>query len=135
MIRSTVSRIGRIAAIAGISALAVLGTATAASATTTGGGPLPVGGQTCTGQQYASYQVSGYGTATGQLPAGGAKLKLLRNGAVVANTPSRVNSAVLEGRTSWGTFWGPGYYQLCANNTGNATTNVSLQLRTDGEFA
>lgn len=135
MIRSTVSRIGRIAAIAGISALAVLGTATAANATTTGSGTVPPSGQTCTGQQYASYQVSGYGTATGQLPAGGAKLKLLRNGAVVLNTPARVNSAILEGRTSYGTFWGPGYYQLCANNTGNANTTVYLQLRTDGEFS
>jgi hypothetical protein len=131
----TTSRsIGRTLAIAGISAAAVLGTAGAALASQAANGTIMPGQQICTATQYAGYQAQGYGTATGKLPAGGAKFKLLRNGVVVVSLPERANAATLQVLSSGGTFPGPGQYQMCANNTGNAPTSVTLSLRTDGEF-
>jgi hypothetical protein len=52
----------------------------------------------------------------------------------VLNSPTRANSWSAELRTSYGTFPGPGYYSVCAQNTGTANTIATLQLRTDSEF-
>jgi hypothetical protein len=112
---------------AGAIALAGAGAANAQSYSST---PLSPGQGACSATQYASYQVRGDGWATGQ----GAKFKLLRNGVVVTNTPGRVNNWAFEGRTAYGTFAGPGYYSVCAQNTGTTNTIVTLQLRTDAEF-
>lgn len=112
---------------AGAIALAGAGAANAQAYSTT---PLAPGQGVCSTSQYASYQVRGDGTATGQ----GAKFKLLRNGVVIANTPGRVNNWAFESRTAYGNFGGPGYYSVCAQNTGTANTTVTLQLRTDSEF-
>ena len=131
MIRSTVTRIGRITTVAGLGLLAVLGSTTAAHAAQSGGGLLQPGVETCTAEQYAGYEVRGTGTATGQLPQGGAKFKLKLNGAVVQNTPSRVNNVQFYRAAQFGNFQA-GYYSLCATNTGNAPTSVTLDLRTDG---
>lgn len=73
----------------------------------------------------------GFGTATGQLPQGGAKFKLLRNGVVVNNTAQRETAVTLQFLPP--TFPGPGNYQMCANNTGTASTAVTLDLKTDAE--
>ena len=92
--------------------------------------PLPPGAGTCTPSEYANSQVRGDAYATND----GAKFKLVRNGQVIYNTPSRSNAWFIELRSSYGTFPGPGYYSLCAQNTGNANTIVTLQLRTDYAF-
>lgn len=114
----------------------VVGLATAAAATTLGlagadtasaqqfgGAYLAPSQGICTPSQYASYAVRANGTATD----GGAKFKLLRNGVVITNTPGRV--------TAWGSqlFVGPGFYSVCAQNTGPAATYATVQLRTDAE--
>lgn len=133
MIRSTVSRIGRIAAIACIGALAAVGTATAAHAGISKTGTVQPGGELCSVRQYASFAVSGFGAASGQLPAGGAKLKLMRDGEVVKNTPGRVNSETLAGGSGTGPFFGAGYYKICAHNTGAAPVDVGLIISIDRE--
>lgn len=112
---------------AGAIALAGAGAANAQSYSSTA---LAPGQGTCSTSQYASYQVRGDGWATGQ----GAKFKLVRNGVVVNSTPGRVNNWAFESRTAYGNFAGPGYYSVCAQNTGTTTTIVTLQLRTDYEF-
>ena len=104
--------------------------ASVASAQQYGSYSLSPGAGDCTNAQYASYQVRVDGWATNQ----GAKFKLLRNGVVVANTPTRVNSWSAEFRSAYGNFPGAGYYSVCAQNTGSANTIATLQLRTDGEF-
>jgi len=93
-------------------------------------GLAPNGGTVCTPAQYASYQVRGDGSAT----VDGAKFKLLRNGQVVQNTANRVNVYAIELRSSYGNFPGPGYYSLCAVNTGTRNTTAAVQIRTDSEF-
>jgi hypothetical protein len=102
----------------------------AASAQQYGSHPLSPGQGDCTAAQYAGYQVRGDAWATGQ----GAKFKLLRNGVVVWNSPTRATAAAVELRSAYGTFPGPGYYTLCAQNTGTLNTIATLQLRTDSEF-
>jgi hypothetical protein len=91
---------------------------------------LAPGGTVCSPSQYASFQVRGDGWAT----VDGAKFKLVRNGGVVANTANRVTNYAIELRTAYGTFPGPGYYSLCATNTGTRNTLVTVQIRTDNEF-
>lgn len=117
-------------AVTGAAAAFSVAGAGAASAQQYGSYPLSPGQGQCTPAQYAGYQVRGDATATAQ----GAKFKLLRNGAVVANTPNRANSWSIELRSSWGNFPGPGYYSLCAQNTGTTNTTATLQLRTDAEI-
>ena len=91
---------------------------------------LTPGNGACSASQYASYQVRADGYATNQ----GAKFKLLRNGVVIQNTPTRVNAWSGELRSAYGMFPGPGYYSVCAQNTGTANTTVTLQIRSDNEF-
>lgn len=112
---------------AGAIALAGAGAANAQSYSTTA---LSPGQGVCSASQYASYQVRADGTATGQ----GAKFRLLRNGVVITNTAGRVNNWAFESRTAYGNFPGPGYYSVCAQNTGTTNTVVTLQLRSDSEF-
>lgn len=133
MIRSTGTRIRRAAIVTSIGALVLIGSATGAMASQHGGGSLAPGAEVCTQQQYASFAVRGTGTATGQLPAGGAKFKLKRDGAVVVNTPQRANSVAFDLRSSNGTFYAPGYYSMCATNTGSAPTSVTVSLYTNYE--
>jgi hypothetical protein len=104
--------------------------ATAASAQSYSTTVVAPGTSVCSSPQYASYQVRADGWATGQ----GAKFKLLRNGVVVQNTPSRANVWAAELRSSYGTFPGPGTFTVCAQNTGTANTTVTIQLRSDYEF-
>ncbi len=108
--------------------LAVAGAGSASASTFNTYGLAP--GQTACVQQYASYQVRGDGTAT----AAGAKFKLLDNGVVVQNTANRATAYAVELRSAYGTFPGPGYYSLCATNTGTTNTVVTLRLRTDSEL-
>jgi hypothetical protein len=128
--RRVVGRIGSGLAATGAAAAILTFGGTAANASYYGSTPLSPGQGTCSPSQYASFQVRADGWATNQ----GAKFKLLRNGQVVTNTPSRANSWAVELRSSWGNFPGPGYYSVCAQNTGTANTTVTLQLRTDYEF-
>ena len=130
--RSLSRRTARIATVAGTMAgtaaiLSTLGTGAASAAQVTTIALNP-GDSACV-QQYAGYQVHADGSATG----GGARFKLLRNGAVLIATPGRVNSWSAELRTAYGNFPGPGYYAACAYNTGTARTTVYLNVRTDGE--
>ncbi|WP_395728881.1 hypothetical protein [Nakamurella sp.] len=130
MSRTLVARIaGAVLATGAAGAIALAG-AGAADAQSYSSTPLSPGQGACSATQYASYQVRGDGWATGQ----GAKFKLLRNGVVITNTPGRVNNWAFESRTAYGNFAGPGYYSVCAQNTGTANTVVTLQLRTDAEF-
>jgi hypothetical protein len=117
-------------AVTGAAAAISVGGASTASAQQYGSYPLSPGQGQCTPAQYAGYQVRGDATATAQ----GAKFKLLRNGAVVANTPNRASYWSIELRSTWGNFPGPGYYSLCAQNTGTTNTIATLQLRTDAEI-
>lgn len=115
--------------VAGATATMSIAGAGAASAQQYASVALSPGAGACGSAQYAAYQVRVDAWATNQ----GAKFKLLRNGVVIANTPTRVNAWSAEFRTSFGNFPGPGYYTLCAQNTGTANTIATLQLRTDSE--
>ena len=110
-------------------AIALVGAGAASAAAPVSQGLVP-GGTVCSPSQYASFQVRGDGWAT----VDGAKFKLVRTGGVVANTANRVNNYAIELRTSYGTFPGPGYYSLCATNTGTRNTLATVQIRTDNEF-
>lgn len=128
--RSLARRVVSGLAITGAAAALSVAGAGAAFAQQYGSYPLsPAQGQ-CTDAQYAGYQVRGDAWATGQ----GAKFKLLRNGVVVWSTPTRATAAAVELRSVYGTFPGPGYYSLCAQNTGTLNTIATLQLRTDSEL-
>lgn len=124
------ARAGTALAAAGAALAVSLAGASSASASSYQSTPLAPGQGTCSPAQYASFQVRGDGWATGQ----GAKFKLVRNGVVVTSTPFRATSWSAELRSSYGTFPGPGYYSVCAQNTGTANTIATLQLRTDYEF-
>ena len=112
--RNIARRVGTGLAVTGAAVALSIGGAGAASAQQNGSYPLSPGQGQCTASQYAGYQVRGDAWATGQ----GAKFKLLRNGVVVWNTPSRATAAAVDLRSAYGTFPGPGYYSLCAQNTG-----------------
>ncbi len=130
MTRTLAARIaGAVLATGAAGAIALAG-AGAANAQAYASTPLSPGQGVCSASQYASYQVRADGWATGQ----GAKFKLLRNGVVITSTPGRANAWAAEYRSAYGTFPGPGYYSVCAQNTGTANTTVTLQLRTDYEF-
>lgn len=130
VMRRLATRIGTGLAITGTAAALSFAGAGSASASTSASTQLAPGLGICTAAQYGSYQVRVDGSATGQ----GAKFKLLRNGVVILNTPTRAPSWAPELRSAYGTFPGPGYYSVCAQNTGAANTIVNLQLRTDSEF-
>jgi hypothetical protein len=132
MSRKATTRLGTLAAAAGLATLAVAAFSTPAFASQSFEGRLRPGEQQCR-VQYASYQVRAQGTATNQ----GAKFKVQYNGLTVPGTGSAglVPSWIGEARVSYGTFPGPGYYTACVTNNGTANTNVSLVLRTDGEFS
>ena len=127
---STARKIVTGLAVAGAVAAISVGGASTASAQQYGSYPLSPGAGQCTPTQYASYQVRADASAT----ADGAKFKLVRNGVVVANTANRANIWAMELRSAYGNFPGPGYYSVCAQNTGTRNTVVTLQLRTDYEF-
>ena len=110
-------------------AIALVGAGAANAAAPFSQGLVPTA-TVCSPSQYAAFQVRGDGWAT----VDGAKFKLVRNGGVVANTATRVNNYAIELRTSYGTFPGPGYYSLCATNTGTHNTLATVQIRTDNEF-
>jgi hypothetical protein len=128
--RSIRTRIGAGLAVAGAAIAFSLSGATVASAQSYASTPLSPGVGVCSASQYGSYQVRADGWATSQ----GAKFKLLRNGVVIENTANRVPSWAAQLRTSYGTFPGPGYYSVCAQNTGTTNTTATLELRTDSEF-
>ena len=127
---STARKIITSLAVAGAAAAISVGGASTASAQQYGSYPLTPGAGQCTPTQYANYQVRADASAT----ADGAKFKLVRNGVVVANTANRANSWAMELRSAYGNFPGPGYYSVCAQNTGTRNTVATLQLRTDYEF-
>ncbi|GAA2151607.1 hypothetical protein FHX52_0559 [Humibacillus xanthopallidus] len=125
---STFTRLASLAAVSVAAASAIAGATSASASTFNTVGLAP--GQTACVQQYAAYQARADGTAT----AAGAKFKVLRSGTVINSTPSRANQYAAEFRSVWGNFPGPGYYSLCATNTGTTNTIVTLQVRTDGEI-
>ncbi len=129
MTSTTRKIINGLAVTAAAAALSVGAVATA-SAQQNGTYALGPGAGQCTNTQYAGYQVRADGAATGQ----GAKFKLVRNGVVVSNTANRATGWAVELRSVTGTFPGPGYYSVCAQNTGTTNTIATLQLRTDSEF-
>jgi hypothetical protein len=82
-------------------------------------------------QPAEQFQVRVDGTATNQ----GAKFRVYRNGAEMANSPSPNTTAyAAEFRTAYGNFPGPGNYTVCALNKATTNTFVTLRLRSDGEF-
>ena len=127
---STARKIITSLAVAGAAAAISVGGASTASAQQYGSYALSPGAGQCTPTQYASNQVRADASAT----ADGAKFKLVRNGVVVANTANRANIWAMELRSAYGNFPGPGYYSVCAQNTGTRNTVATLQLRTDYEF-
>ncbi|BCJ50774.1 hypothetical protein Asp14428_22490 [Actinoplanes sp. NBRC 14428] len=96
------------------------------------GGTLRPGEQHClTASDYAYYQVR----ADGQATASGARFKVLRNGSVVFGTPSgTIAGFAYEGRSSYGTFAGPGSYTVCATNNNATRTLVNLHIFTDADL-
>jgi hypothetical protein len=125
--RARRGRVGLAAAAAAVAALVGLsGSAQAAQVTTR---TLAPGASACV-TQYAGFQARGTGWAT----ADGARFKLLRNGQVVVAAPGRSTSWSAEVRSAYGNFPGPGYYAVCAHNTGTRNTTVTLELRTDAEI-
>ena len=136
MTRSIPARIAAaVLATGAATAFALAGAGAANAGPLTGQFLTPNGGQVCSNSQYAGFQVRGEGTATMDSAGnGGAKFKLVKNGQVVANTPNRVSGWTVERRSSFGNFDGPGYYQLCAVNTGNSYTYATVQIFTDYEL-
>lgn len=126
---SVIAAVRTIAVTTAAAGIAALGIATDANAAQYTSLRLTPGQQVCV-TQYASYQVRADGWATNA----GAKFKLQRNGVVVANTIGLATAFAAELRTSWGNFPGPGSYTLCATNNGTTNTNVTITLRSDGEF-
>ena len=106
---------------------AILAVAPAAHAQQTGAVTLSPGATACV-QQYASYQVRGDGWASRSV-----KFSLKKNVVTISPVPAGTVWAQ-EFRSSYGTFPGPGVYQVCAFNNGTQTASVQLQIRTDGEF-
>ena len=118
--------------IAAGAAVAMLAPAAAQADQIGAGWASPNGGTVCTFSQNASYQARGEGNANSP----GVRFLVYRNGAEVYRTPTGSTTAFAwEGRSSYGTFPGPGSYQVCAKNNGTSSVYVSLvRLRTDGEF-
>lgn len=122
------TRVAALAAATAAAGVLAVGAAGSASAQQYLGTRLQPSQNTCV-SQYASYQFQATGTASDN----GARFKVLYNGQIVRDSYGRVGYFIAEGRSSYGTFPGPGYYSLCAFNTGSAKTDVTLNLRTDGE--
>ena len=127
----TKARKARKVALAGIAVgaagIATLGVAPAANAAQNASLSIAAGSTVCV-QQYASYQVRGEGWANRPV-----KFSLKKNGVTISPVPANTWWAQ-EFRTSYGTFPGPGVYQVCAFNNGNQTATIQIQLRTDYEF-
>ncbi len=129
-IRTRARRIAPAASVIAAGGAVALLAPTAAQAYSPGGGTLVPGGQTCTAQQWAGYQARGEGTAT----RSGARFTVYRNGVVIYQTPTGTTSGfAAEFRSSYGTFPGAGYYQVCAKNPNSTNTSVTLLLTTDSE--
>ncbi len=131
---TTVSASGatRRAVIAG----SILGAALVATPSTAFASVIGWGGTLLTGQEQrisanATYQVR----ADGQASKMGAKFRVFRNGTLVYGTPSgTVTGFAYEGRTSRGTFAGPGTYMLCAKNNNATNTLVNIHVFTDADL-
>jgi hypothetical protein len=124
---------GRAAFAAGLAGLALTVAPQTAFASAEGwGGTLRPGEQHClTATDTATYQVR----ADGQATAAGARFKVTRNGNLVFGTPSgTITGFAYEGRTSLGTFAGPGGYTVCATNNNATKTLVNLHIYTDGDL-
>ncbi|MFC3381144.1 hypothetical protein [Couchioplanes azureus] len=118
------------AAVAGL-ALAAAPQAALASADGWGGTLRPGQQQCLTARDTANYQVRADGQATGS----GARFKVLRNGGLVYGTPSgTISGFAYEGRTSYGTFAGPGSYTVCATNNNATNTLVNIHVFTDAHL-
>ena len=83
----------------------------------------------CSRQAYAGYQVRAEGTAT----KSGAKFFLYKDGAPAYNTSPTSSGFAAEFRTAYGTFTGPGWYQVCAVNKQSTLTYATVRLRTDND--
>lgn len=114
-------------------ALGAVGTAHAVGDPLSGTKLLQPGDQICRSQT-ATYQVRGSGSAIG---GHGAKFKITRNGVPVPGTGSLglVYGWAAEGRSSWGTFPGEGFYSVCATNNGTSPTTATVHIFTDGSFS
>ena len=125
------SRTRRSLIIGGLAGAALIAIPSAAFANVTGwGGTLHSGQETCISAN-ANYQVRADGQATKQ----GAKFRVMRNGVLVYGTPGPNTTAfAYEGRTSYGTFAGPGTYTLCAKNNNTPDTLVNIHLFTDADL-
>jgi hypothetical protein len=124
------ARLGRIGVLVGLTGALVAAVPAAALADTGGASKLVPGGKQCV-QQYAAYQVRGDGTATWN----GAFFTLEYQGQVRDNSPSALSTGwSTEHRTSFGNFYGAGYYKFCAYNFQSTNTNVTVRIRTDGEI-
>jgi hypothetical protein len=117
------------AVVVGATAVTTLTGAGAASADVIRTVTLKPSQSTCV-DQYAYFQVRGDGSATGD----GARFKILRYGSVVTATPGRFNYWAAELRSSYYNFPGPGYYSVCAFNTGDYPTTATIRIRSDYEF-
>ena len=79
-------------------------------------------GQTACITDYASYSDDAQGTATNN----GARFTVYYGGIQIYQTGNNTSGFHAVFSTSYGNFPGPGYYRLCATNTGTTNTNVNL---------
>lgn len=135
MLGTTASRVRTLAATTIAAAALVGATSTGAGAAWPDDGVIKTvvlsPGQSDCVSQPASDQVRGDGSATN----GGAKFKLVYYSSVLENSPFRASAWAAERRTAYGNFPGPGQYAVCATNTGNTRTIVTIQIRSDGQFS
>ncbi len=117
----------RALAVAGIASALAVGAPLAANAAQNATVVLTPGSTACV-KQYASYQYRA--TSNSRLPVG---TSVTRNG-VLVNFLYPATSAAYEGRSSYGTFPGPGTYKICATNNNTSNTWVTLTMLTDAEF-
>jgi hypothetical protein len=103
-------------------ALVIGGSALASSASIT----VPPGSRVCLNQQYASYYADAQGTASGA----GAQFTVQYGSTNIYQTTNNATAFHATFSTSYGNFPGPGYYRICARNSGTTGINVWMSLDT-----
>ncbi|GIH79729.1 hypothetical protein [Planobispora longispora] len=117
-------------------ATVLFGGATAALAEQNVSKTLVPGERICV-QQYASdkYRTTGTARFPGvRFAVRGPSPSFGDLGPLLSSTDDNSTFYQTEGRSSGGTFQGPGFYAVCAKNNGTTNVFASVRIQTDGDF-
>lgn len=103
-------------------ALVIGSSALASSASIT----VSPGSRVCLNQQYAGFSADAQGTASGS----GAQFTVQYGTTNIYQTTNTTAGFHAIFSSSYGNFPGPGYYRVCARNTGTTGINVWMSLDT-----